>query len=162
VWLSKSKLQLIMKESAMLKEGAPLFVLRRLIPLVFSWDELAASRGQGLNCKSPDDMLTKDPLDPMKVLVCKGRRALWSHSLLVLRIGWNFGTQIFFPQFCLKFGRLSAIFRLLPELCRFPQKNELRNNIYYSFRYFHFCQNFEITLCAEILNIVANLDKVQC
>lgn len=74
VWVSKSKLQFILKESATLKDaGAPLFVLRRLIPLVFSWDELAASRGQGLNCKSTDDVLTKDPLEPMKVLVCKGK-----------------------------------------------------------------------------------------
>lgn len=73
VWVSKSKLQFILKEAATLKEGAPLFVLRRLIPLVFTWDELAASRGQGLNCKSTDDVLNKDPLDPTKVLVSKGR-----------------------------------------------------------------------------------------
>lgn len=71
VWVSKSKLQLILKEASSVKEGAQLFVLRRLIPLVFTWEELAASRGQGLNCKSTDDILTKDPLDPTKVLVCK-------------------------------------------------------------------------------------------
>jgi len=71
VWVSKSKLQYILKESTTLKEGAPLFVLRRLIPLVFSWEELAASRGQGLNCKSTDDVLARDPLDPTKVLVSK-------------------------------------------------------------------------------------------
>lgn len=72
MWVSKSKLQLILKEAGSVKEGAQLFVLRRLIPLVFTWEELAASRGQGLNCKSTDDILTKDPLDPTKVLVCKG------------------------------------------------------------------------------------------
>jgi len=49
-----------------------LYVLRRLIPLVFTWEELAASRGQGLNCKSTEDVMNKDPLDPTKVLVCKG------------------------------------------------------------------------------------------
>jgi len=73
VWVSKSKLQFIMKEALAQKEGAPLFVLRRLIPLVFSWEELAASRGQGLNCKSTEDVMNKDPLDPTKVLVCKGQ-----------------------------------------------------------------------------------------
>ena len=72
VWVSKSKLQFILKEAAAQKDGAPIFVLRRLIPLVFTWEELAASRGQGLNCKSTDDVLAKDPLDPTKVLVCKG------------------------------------------------------------------------------------------
>lgn len=74
VWVSKSKLQLIMKEALSQKEGAPLYVLRRLIPLVFSWEELAASRGQGLNCKSTEDVMNKDPLDPTKVLVCKGEK----------------------------------------------------------------------------------------
>jgi len=73
VWVSKSKLQFIMKEALSQKEGAPLFVLRRLIPLVFTWEELAASRGQGLNCKSTEDVMNKDPLDPTKVLVCKGQ-----------------------------------------------------------------------------------------
>jgi len=73
VWVSKSKLQFIMKEALTQKEGAPLFVLRRLIPLVFTWEELAASRGQGLNCKSTEDVMNKDPLDPTKVLVCKGQ-----------------------------------------------------------------------------------------
>lgn len=72
VWVNKSKLQLLLKEATSLKEGAQLYVLRRLIPLVFTWEELAASRGQGLNCKSTDDVLSKDPLDPTKVLVCKG------------------------------------------------------------------------------------------
>ncbi|ESN93794.1 hypothetical protein HELRODRAFT_193970 [Helobdella robusta] len=71
VWVSKSKLQLILKEATSLKDGAQLYVLRRLIPLVFTWEELATSRGQGLNCKSTDDILSKDPLDPTKVLVCK-------------------------------------------------------------------------------------------
>jgi hypothetical protein len=72
VWVSKSKLQFIVKEASTQKEGAPLFVLRRLIPLVFTWEELATSRGQGLNCKSTEDMSNKEPLDPTKVLVCKG------------------------------------------------------------------------------------------
>jgi len=76
VWVSKSKVQFIIKEAASQKDGAPLFVLRRLIPLVFSWEELAASRGQGLNCKSTDDVINKEPLDPTKVLVCKGYLAL--------------------------------------------------------------------------------------
>ena len=48
VWVNKSKLQLLLKEATSLKEGSQLFVLRRLIPLVFSWEELASSRGQGL------------------------------------------------------------------------------------------------------------------
>jgi len=81
VWVSKSKLQLIMKEALSQKEGAPLYVLRRLIPLVFTWEELAASRGQGLNCKSTEDVMNKDPLDPTKVLVCKGENVTISYQL---------------------------------------------------------------------------------
>jgi len=84
VWVSKSKLQFIMKEALSQKEGAPLFVLRRLIPLVFTWEELAASRGQGLNCKSTEDVMNKDPLDPTKVLVCKGQKLQFS---LIYRVG---------------------------------------------------------------------------
>ena len=83
IWVSKSKLQLLLKEATSLKEGAQLYVLRRLIPLVFTWEELAASRGQGLNCKSTDDVLSKDPLDPTKVLVCKGSMVYFLH------LAWN-------------------------------------------------------------------------
>ena len=86
VWVSKSKLQLIMKEALSQKEGAALYVLRRLIPLVFTWEELAASRGQGLNCKSTEDVMNKDPLDPTKVLVCKGENLPVSYQPRFIRL----------------------------------------------------------------------------
>jgi len=35
----------------------------------------------------------------------------------------------------------------------------MSNYIYYSLRYFHFCQSFEITIFAEILKIVAIFRK---
>jgi len=72
VYVNKLNLQIIVNEALSHKEGAALYVLRRLIPLVFTWNELACSRGQGLNCKSTDDIINKFPLDPMRVLACKG------------------------------------------------------------------------------------------
>lgn len=71
VYVNKLNLQIIVNEALSHKEGAALYVLRRLIPLVFTWNELACSRGQGLNCKSTDDIINKFPLDPMRVLACK-------------------------------------------------------------------------------------------
>lgn len=72
VWVNKMNLQIVINEAPSRKEGAALFVLRRIIPLVFAWEELACSRGQGLNCKTTDDMFGKVPLDPTKVAACKG------------------------------------------------------------------------------------------
>jgi len=40
-------------------------------------------------------------------------------------------------------------------------KNNLRNYIYSALLYFHFCQNFEITILAKFLNIVAKFGKLQ-
>jgi len=72
VWVNKMNLQIVINEAPSRKDGAALFVLRRIIPLVFAWEELACSRGQGLNCKTTDDMFGKVPLDPTKVAACKG------------------------------------------------------------------------------------------
>jgi len=72
VWVNKMNLQIVINEAPSRKDGAALFVLRRIIPLVFAWEELACSRGQGLNCKTTDDMFGKVPLDPSKVAACKG------------------------------------------------------------------------------------------
>ena len=72
VWVNKMNLQIVLNEAPSRKDAAALFVLRRIIPLVFAWEELACSRGQGLNCKTTDDMYGKVPLDPTKVAACKG------------------------------------------------------------------------------------------
>lgn len=72
VWVNKLNLQITVNEAPSRKAGAALYLLRRIIPLVFSWDELACSRGQGLNCKTTDDVFGRSPLDPTKVMACKG------------------------------------------------------------------------------------------
>ena len=72
VFVNKLNLQIIINEGMSHKDNGALYVLRRLIPLVFTWEELAYSRGQGLNCKSSEDVSNKFPLDPTKVVVCKG------------------------------------------------------------------------------------------
>jgi len=75
VWVSKLNLQITVNEAPTRKEGAALYLLRRIIPLVFTWDELACSRGQGLNCKTTDDVFGRAPLDPTKVMACKGKNS---------------------------------------------------------------------------------------
>jgi len=76
VWVNKLNLQITVNEAPSRKAGAALYLLRRIIPLVFSWDELACSRGQGLNCKTTDDVFGRSPLDPTKVMACKGLSCL--------------------------------------------------------------------------------------
>lgn len=54
------------------KKG-PLFLLKKLLPLVFSTEELANSCGQGLvQKKEKANEKSKSPLDSQKVAVCKG------------------------------------------------------------------------------------------
>jgi len=72
VWVNRLNMQIIVNEAPSRKHRAALFVLRRIIPLVFTWDELACSRGQGLNCKTTEDVFGKLPLNPVKVAACKG------------------------------------------------------------------------------------------
>lgn len=72
VWVNRLNVQIVINEAPSRKHGAALFILRRIIPLVFTWDELACSRGQGLNCKTTEDVFGKVPLDPVKVAACKG------------------------------------------------------------------------------------------
>jgi len=84
VWVNKMNLQIVLNEAPSRKDAAALFVLRRIIPLVFAWEELACSRGQGLNCKTTDDMYGKVPLDPTKVAACKGCSLNARISLLML------------------------------------------------------------------------------
>jgi len=55
--------------------------------------------------------------------------------------------------------KLLAIFRFLPEPYPCPQKNYLRNYIYYALNIFIFVKKFEITIFAEILNIMAKFWK---
>jgi len=69
---------------------------------------------------------------------------------LVLRFLWNFELTIL-PKVLAK---PSAIFRLLPELFPCPWKKLVEKLHNYALRYFHSCQNFEITIFAEIVNIV--------
>ena len=83
VWVNKMSLQIVINEAPSRKDGAALFVLRRILPLVFAWEELAMSRGQGLNCKTTDDMFGKVPLDPTKVAACKGISFLQIVSFIV-------------------------------------------------------------------------------
>ena len=46
IWVSRAKLMELLQDAAdQPTENAPLFVLRRLIPLVFTVQELAVSRG---------------------------------------------------------------------------------------------------------------------
>ncbi|ESN93882.1 hypothetical protein HELRODRAFT_180534 [Helobdella robusta] len=71
IFVNKLNLQIVVNEGLSHKDNGALYVLRRLIPLVFTWEELAFSRGQGLNCKSTEDVSNKFPLDPTKVLACK-------------------------------------------------------------------------------------------
>jgi len=71
VYVNKLTLQIIVNEAQTHKDGGALFVLRRIIPLVFPWEELASSRGQGLNCKLTDCSSNKYPLDPTRVMACK-------------------------------------------------------------------------------------------
>jgi len=80
---------------------------------------------------------------------------------LVLRFWWNLNSQILFTNsFIETFGYISppswAIFLPHPPP---PPHKKLRNYIYYALRYFHFCQNFEIRIFAEILIIVAKFRK---
>lgn len=72
IFVNRLNLQIIVNEAVSHKEGSALYVLRRLIPLVFSWEELACSCGQGLNCKTTENNFNKIPLDPIKVQACKG------------------------------------------------------------------------------------------
>jgi len=73
VYVNKLTLQIVVNEAQSHKDTGALYVLRRIIPLVFSWEELACSRGQGLNCKSTTNIGNKYPLDPTRVMACKGR-----------------------------------------------------------------------------------------
>ena len=55
-------------------QKGPLFLLKKLLPLVFSTEELANSCGQGLVLnKGNENQSQKSPLDPEKVAVCKGK-----------------------------------------------------------------------------------------
>jgi len=55
-------------------------------------------------------------------------------------------------------AKLSAIFRLLPELFPCPPK-QLVEKLHLLSAIFIFFQNFEITIFAEILNIAAKFQK---
>ena len=45
IWVNRSKLTTLLQDSMGQTDNAPLFLLRKLIPVVFSWEELAFSRG---------------------------------------------------------------------------------------------------------------------
>ena len=53
-------------------DDSAVFLLRRVVMLVFSVEELAYSRGQGIMSASSLDTPHRRPLDPDKVAACKG------------------------------------------------------------------------------------------
>lgn len=58
--------------------NGPLYLLRKLIPLVFSTEELGNSCGQGIGKVKSED--GKQPLDQDKVKVCKGKAVPSKHK----------------------------------------------------------------------------------
>jgi len=89
----------------------------------------------------------------------EGHDTIVRGTTLVLRFWWNFELRN-----CLKIltklsPNILEIFRLFPQQFLCPPKKLLRNYIYYALQYFHLCQSFEITILAEILNILSKFGK---
>ena len=74
IWVNRSKLHTYLKEAETQGEQGPVFILRRIMMLVFTIEEMANSRGQGIQHKSTEnvDLMHREPLDPIKVAACKG------------------------------------------------------------------------------------------
>ena len=77
VFVPGNKLRQLINES---KVKGPLHLLQKLIPLVFTVEELANSCGQGITCSTTNSKtqvnggdLAKKPLDQTKTRVLKGR-----------------------------------------------------------------------------------------
>ena len=79
VFVDRTALRSIIQKAH--KKG-PLFLLKKLLPLVFSTEELANSCGQGLVQKTEKaNEKPKSPLDSQKVAVCKGEHIMTSDFL---------------------------------------------------------------------------------
>ena len=92
VFVDRTKLRLALQGA---RQKSPIFLLNKLIPLVFSEEELANSCGLGIHTSTKSatskQSIPKLPLDSNKVAACKGMmsksRDIWAPSepLIVVR-----------------------------------------------------------------------------
>ena len=76
VFVPGNKLRQIITEARL---KGPIHLLQKLIPLVFTTEELANSCGQGISSKAHTHATQEKPLDPVKTQVLKGRQLLGLH-----------------------------------------------------------------------------------
>ena len=74
VFVDRTKLRVALQGA---RQKSPIFLLNKLIPLVFSEEELANSCGLGIHTTSAKSVTSKQaipklPLDSFKVAACKG------------------------------------------------------------------------------------------
>lgn len=86
VFVDRTKLRVALQGA---RQKSPIFLLNKLIPLVFSEEELANSCGLGIHTTTTKSATSKQsipklPLDSYKVAACKGRlsksRDIWPLS----------------------------------------------------------------------------------
>ena len=88
--MSLKELRKILSKANADKKNAHGYIVCKLMPLIFTREEMASSRGQGIKPSSTDKGSKKKPLDDRKLSAIKGRSALLHEA--------PFYNTMFFPK----------------------------------------------------------------